>query len=114
MQIAVAHVETSVLRFDLRCGSRFSVVWNQRVGVGGPDLSQMEPIDELDAADREFQDRRVAPLLNVDQPLCHFRVVRAYLSVSTTYSIVDLAAGWLERTCLPSPKENSGDRQTTR
>ncbi len=84
------------------------------VEVGGPDLSQMEPIDELDAADREFQDRRVAPLLNVDQPLCHFRVVRAYLSVSTTYSIVRLGGGLARANLFTIFKENSGDRQTTR
>ncbi len=74
----------------------------------------MEPIDELDAADREFQDRRVAPLLNVDQPLCHFRVVRAYLSVSTTYSIVRLGGRLARANLFTISQGDSGDRQTTR
>jgi hypothetical protein len=30
-------------RFDLLCGSRFSAIWNQRLGDGGPDQRQLEP-----------------------------------------------------------------------
>ena len=34
-------------RFQLPVWSRFSALWNQQDGVGGPDLQELEPSDEL-------------------------------------------------------------------
>jgi hypothetical protein len=39
--------QTVFARFDLRTGSGISAVWNQRLGVGGPEQRQLEPFDRL-------------------------------------------------------------------
>jgi len=45
--------------FDQRSGLAISAVWNQRLGDGGPDFPQMEPTDQLDAANRSVPESRV-------------------------------------------------------
>src|SRR5919106_1287837 len=45
--------------FDRRSGLAILVVWNQRLGDGGPDFPQMEPTDQLDAPNRRFPESRV-------------------------------------------------------
>ena len=45
-------------------GNDFQSFRNQRLGDGGPDFSQMEPTDQLDAANRRLPPGRVRRLLN--------------------------------------------------
>ena len=44
--------ESKTQRFDPRSGLAISVVWNQRLGDGGPEQRQLEPTDELVATSR--------------------------------------------------------------
>jgi hypothetical protein len=77
--------QTVFARFDLRTGSGISAVWNQRLGVGGPDLSQMEPTDQLDAPDRGFPEscvKRFAKRKLASRPTSTFLVNPSLFSAS--------------------------------
>src|SRR5580765_4999583 len=74
-------VSSATRRFDRRFGIGLAVVWNQRLGVGGPDRHQLESRRAVDAATREPEAGVMRPNLRVR---CETNVWRVLSAISPT------------------------------